>query len=134
MMGRQFDESKKMIALSKLCPTNKCFPTSITPTTLLCYAVLDNDAGLLVQLVKWYVSYINDLNDQGVSALHLAAVEGNLSCIDILAKNGADVDIVDVQNTTPLEYAVRSAQFDAAALLIRRGADVMVVQNGLTVI
>ena len=100
---------------------------------MLCYAVLDNDAGLLVQLVKWYVSYINDLNDQGVSALHLAAVEGNLSCIDILAKNGADIDIVDAQNTTPLEYAVRSAQFDAAALLIRRGADVMVVQNGLTV-
>ena len=105
--------------------------SSLTPASLLCYAVIYRDSSLLERLVQTYKSNINDLNDDGVSAIHLAALDGNLTCIDILCENGGAVDVVDSRNVTPLEYAVRSGQFDAASRLIQRGADASLVQDGI---
>ena len=49
---------------------------------------------------------INDLNEEGISVLHIAVIKANLKMIDLLLSNGADPDILTyVKNQTPLHLA-----------------------------
>lgn len=60
----------------------------------------------------------------GLSALHLAAAEDELDCIDHLLKAKASVDAVDDEGCTPLYHAASNGNVKAAELLIAAGADV----------
>jgi uncharacterized protein len=60
----------------------------------------------------------------GFAAFHYAAREGCVACIAVLAKGGADIDILDGQGTTPLVIALMNLRFDTAKALIEAGADI----------
>ncbi|WP_265535913.1 ankyrin repeat domain-containing protein [Sphingomicrobium astaxanthinifaciens] len=62
--------------------------------------------------------------NNGVSALHFAAVAGHGDAIELLARAGADLDMADRDGTLPLHYAINEGHHDAAKRLVEYGADV----------
>ena len=60
----------------------------------------------------------------GLTALLLAAREGCTGCAEALVKGGADINLGDPDNISPLLMATLNARFDVAAYLIQAGANV----------
>lgn len=60
----------------------------------------------------------------GFTPLLLAAREGCAACAQALVEGGADIDLADPDNISPLLMAVLNARFDVAAYLISAKADV----------
>ncbi len=60
----------------------------------------------------------------GWTALLLAAREGCPGCAEELANGGANLNLTDPENISPLLMAILNARFDTARVLIERGADV----------
>jgi ankyrin repeat protein len=56
--------------------------------------------------------------------LILAAEHGHCNCIQALLGHGANINIQNHKGTTPLLFAIKAHQFNAAEMLIRSGADV----------
>jgi len=68
-------------------------------------------------------SIINDLDDNGLTALHIAATFNNLETTILLLKYGALLNIQDYENGwTPLHRAFYFNHFKLASLLILAGA------------
>ncbi|KAJ3353286.1 Palmitoyltransferase Hip14 [Entophlyctis luteolus] len=68
--------------------------------------------------------HVNDVDAEGCSALHWAAINNRVQIVDILLARGADVDIIGGElQSTPLQWAARAGQIQTAALLIQSGAD-----------
>ena len=59
----------------------------------------------------------------GWTALHYAAASGQKAMIDLLIKNGAEVNAVTERQVTPLYMAARSASSEAVDALLAAGAD-----------
>jgi ankyrin repeat protein len=57
------------------------------------------------------------------SAIHAAASNGRKAMIELLLARGADLNIVDEQQRTPLQIATELARFEVARVLVERGAD-----------
>jgi ankyrin repeat protein len=64
------------------------------------------------------------LDSGGLTPLLYAARENCMSCVDVLIKAGADIDLPDPDGVTPLLVAVMNANWDLARQLIDAGADV----------
>ena len=60
----------------------------------LFYAVEYNDIEKAEQILKNDPSQLNELNDEGISPLHIAVIKANLKMIDLLLKYGADSNIL----------------------------------------
>jgi ankyrin repeat protein len=60
----------------------------------------------------------------GFTPLLYAARKGCLQCAEILLKAGADKDLTDPDNVSPLLLATLNFNFDIAALLVQKGANV----------
>ncbi len=58
-----------------------------------------------------------------LTALHFAAREGSAEAATTLIANGAELDAVDADGTTPLVLAALNGHLDLAALLLEAGAD-----------
>lgn len=68
---------------------------------------------------------INAQNRDGKTALNLAIfLKKDLPLIEFLLKNGADVNIPDLFNVTPLMNAIKLYQYKVATLLLANGANV----------
>jgi ankyrin repeat protein len=63
------------------------------------------------------------MNKGGFTALHYAAREGCATCVQNLLTAGADPDSEDPDRETPLLLALENMHFDAAAVLVKGGAD-----------
>jgi ankyrin repeat protein len=64
-----------------------------------------------------------DMNKGGFTALHYAAREGCVACVQNLLAAGADPDSEDPDRETPLLLALENLHFDTAAVLVKGGAD-----------
>eukprot|EP00434_Breviolum_minutum_P015901 symbB.v1.2.014013.t2/scaffold1012.1/size144332/6 len=71
------------------------------------------------------------VNDEGVTALHVAARQGHLECINLLVQAGAEIDHGPV---TPLHLAARHGHLEACKVLLDYGAekDKVSTENGDT--
>ena len=94
------------------------------PAYTLSSAVSADDPTGLKSIILSGVADVNQLNFSGVSALHDAAFEGKLDCVEILVQLGADVDLRDREGWNPLHAAVFGGSPPCAAFLIKYGADV----------
>ncbi|HCS22984.1 MAG TPA: ankyrin repeat domain-containing protein [Alphaproteobacteria bacterium] len=65
-------------------------------------------------------------DEQGRTAMHIAAERGFSKTIELLVELGADINARDNNMETPLHRAVRQSSFssDVSALLILHGADI----------
>jgi ankyrin repeat protein len=59
----------------------------------------------------------------GLTPLLYAAREGCVECATLLVDGGADINLADPENISPLLMAVMNMHFDLAAALIRKGAN-----------
>jgi ankyrin repeat protein len=64
------------------------------------------------------------LDSGGFTPLLYAARENCIACVDVLIKNGADIDLPDPDGVSPLHLAVMNANWDLAKRLIEAGANV----------
>jgi len=64
------------------------------------------------------------LDSGGLTPLLYAARENCIACLDVLLKNGADIDLPDPDAVSPLLVAIMNANWDLAQQLIAAGADV----------
>jgi uncharacterized protein len=65
-----------------------------------------------------------NMNHGGFTPLLYAAREGCTECAKYLLKAGADINLADPDETTPLVLALTNMRFDFAAYLISAGADI----------
>jgi len=65
-----------------------------------------------------------NLDSGGFTPLLYAARENCAACVDVLVKNGADIDLQDPDGVSPLLVAIMNANWDLARQLIAAGADV----------
>lgn len=66
---------------------------------------------------------IDRANRYGETALHKAAVEGNVEVAQLLLKAGANMEAADNLGATPLLSATATTQFNMVSLLIDSGAN-----------
>ena len=86
-------------------------------------AVRDNN----LNYIRKYVEGDKDVNAivdaAGVSALHVAAEIGNSEAINILLQAGANPNLMNLENQSPLGIAIRSDNEQIVKLLLYRGAN-----------
>ena len=86
-----------------------------------------------IEAVKKLIAADAQINQPGWTALHYAAVKGNLEIISLLLEHSAYIDTESPNKTTPLMIAVRSGKSEAITLLLDEGADATVKnQLGMT--
>uniref|UniRef100_A0A8K9WM15 Notch receptor 2 n=1 Tax=Oncorhynchus mykiss TaxID=8022 RepID=A0A8K9WM15_ONCMY len=73
--------------------------------------------GMVEELVHCHAD-INAVDDHGKSALHWAAAVNNVEATLVLLKNGANRDMQDNKEETPLFLAAREGSFEAAQVLL----------------
>jgi ankyrin repeat protein len=64
-----------------------------------------------------------NLDSGGFTPLLYAARENCIACVEVLLKNGADIDVPDPDGVSPLLVAIMNANWDLARQLITAGAD-----------
>ncbi|XP_061095759.1 ankyrin repeat domain-containing protein 12-like isoform X2 [Conger conger] len=67
---------------------------------------------------------INKRNERGETALHLAAIRGDVKQVEELISLGADANVKDFAGWTPLHEACNLGHYDVAKVLISTGAEV----------
>jgi len=85
-------------------------------------------------IIEWERQRTDEPRDKwlppgGWTPLLLAARENCVTCVDLLAASGADLNVVDPERHTSLIIALTNGHFDVAGRLIDRGADVNMQDN-----
>lgn len=121
-------ERKK--AKTKLELKISCNPDVMNPHCMLFYAVQYKDFDLLEHVMKTYPGFdINQLNDDGIAAIHFAAMVGSTESIAILKSFGADIDKEDIRGNPPFHYAILMKKYNFAGALLRQGARDIILHN-----
>lgn len=65
---------------------------------------------------------IDKLDEVGLASIHWAADRGHVNIIELLLKNGANIDLQDVDGQTPLHYAASCGHLNCVKFLLKKGA------------
>ncbi|KAK4048870.1 Target of rapamycin complex 2 subunit avo2 [Microbotryomycetes sp. JL221] len=86
-----------------------------------------------VEILEMYLSqypFVLDwTNSRGATALHVAAMQGQLEAAQLLIDSGADIDAPDLQGNTPLHYATSWGTLPVIKLLVEVNCDVTAKNN-----
>ena len=74
-------------------------------------------------------AHVDEVDDAGKAAIHIAASSGLKESLDLLLKKHARVDIADDEGNTALHLAVQAGHLNSAQLLLTAGADQMAVNS-----
>ena len=85
--------------------------------SVLFYAVQYKNTELLKEILKRIDIDVNQLNEDGISVLHFAAIVGGEDCIKMLRQYGGCVNTLDVRGQTPIYYAQMMNNREAAQVL-----------------
>ena len=72
-------------------------------------------------------SNVNTLTSSNQSPLHMAALQSQPSCVNILVEAGADLDVRDTEGCTPLYLALAHDNLAVVMDLLTRGADTSII-------
>ena len=72
---------------------------------------------------------INEKGQFGMSALHMTACFGHISCTRFLTEHGARVNSTDKEGRTPLHAAAHRGCFESVQHLLESGSDCMTVDE-----
>ena len=100
--------------------------------TPLHWAVYEDNVDMVKFLLDHDANIEEITNDNGSTALHLAAHKGYQLPMKVLLENGANVNAKDKSGKTPLHEAASSGNKAEAQLLIQYGADVKAVSENQT--
>lgn len=87
-------------------------------------AVNDNDIKRMKKLLKEYPSMLNARDDEGMTALNIAAFNGNTEIVNELLERGADLSIGDIDGSQPIHCAAINGSIEVVELLRRKGASI----------
>ncbi|THU64974.1 hypothetical protein C4D60_Mb01t32200 [Musa balbisiana] len=90
----------------------------------LCFAVIRGDDLLLRQLLKRELDP-NESDNNGHTALHIAASKGNEHCVRLLLDKGADPNRRDSEGSVPLWEAILGRHEQVAKVLRENGAQLL---------
>ena len=98
------------------------------PETMKALIEAGADVDARSTMIKWERQRTDEPRDKwlppgGWTPLLLAARENCVTCIDVLARAGADLNIVDPERHTALIISLVNGHFDVAGSLIDHGAD-----------
>lgn len=93
------------------------------PQTLAVSAVVESEVAELEYLLSSEDFDVNQLDEQGDTLLHKAAMEGEIDCLRILYKYGADVNIMNKDGWPAVHYALIKGNLSAMAYLVECGTD-----------
>lgn len=96
---------------------------SFSPITLLFSAITERAYAEAEAILEEQELDVNSQTPNGQSLLHIAAVNADLKCVQLLLQYGADVNAKDTNGWSPLHAAVRGGNWKCAILLIEAGAD-----------
>jgi len=86
-------------------------------------AISDKNINKISELIKSDKHLVNTPDTSGKTPMHLACVDGPLSIVKILNKNGADIDIQDEAGWSPLHIAASFGHHDLMEYLLKNGSD-----------
>lgn len=116
------------IILDNGADINKYGTKGATPLTVAC----SNACGDL-EIVKLLLKYGADINKGGsnmnIPSLAYAITINNISIINYLLNNGADIEHHDTSGNSPLMYAIGIRDLNVIKLLLKRGANPNSVNN-----
>ncbi|WJX33891.1 hypothetical protein P8452_22057 [Trifolium repens] len=72
---------------------------------------------------------IDSKDDQGRTALHMAAANGHIDIVEYLISRGASLNSENVEKNTPLHWACLNGHVEAVKKLIMAGANVSVLNS-----
>uniref|UniRef100_A0A673LM11 Neurogenic locus notch homolog protein 1 n=1 Tax=Sinocyclocheilus rhinocerous TaxID=307959 RepID=A0A673LM11_9TELE len=78
--------------------------------------------GMVEELINCHAD-VNAIDDSGKSALHWAAAVNNLDAVIVLLKNGANKDMQNNKEETPLFLAAREGSYETAKVLLEHFAN-----------
>ncbi|NWI86049.1 ANR11 protein, partial [Pitta sordida] len=83
---------------------------------LLHRAVTHQDVDLVCKIIK-AGGNVNAQDNAGLTALHVASVEGFYEIANLLLKAGADVNATQMEQVTPLQNAVKEGHYEVQSAL-----------------
>ena len=94
------------------------------PEVILQQVVTEGDVeGMKDVLRSDMKSAVNRMSPVGLTALHQAAVDGNVECANVLILNGADVNVQDCEGWTPMHAAAMEGHTEFVHFLLMANAD-----------
>ncbi|KAL0391071.1 UNVERIFIED_CONTAM: hypothetical protein Scaly_0464200 [Sesamum calycinum] len=77
---------------------------------------------------------LNSVNSQGQTAVHLAAIQGQVEALQFLVSIGSEVDVTDRDGWTPLHYAAHEGHIETSEFLLHHSvyAKYAVTKEGKT--
>lgn len=98
----------------------KTYPLVMKDVAEIC----NNDSPSLLHAVLEQHPQLVELNDEnGRTLLHHAAEAGSYGCVDLLIKNGSNIEATDVLGETPLHRALARGRRVATHVLLEAGAN-----------
>ena len=93
--------------------------------------VLERDVNTVRQLLSEGAD-VNYINDQGEFALRLASKNGDIAMVEVLLKNGAQIDLQDSNHfgSSALYEASSNGHIDVVELLLKHGANIDIQRKG----
>ena len=101
-----------------------CDRRSTPPSLPLMKAAAEGDLEALGEAIRNEPEKINGINQNGRTALMIAAYEGHLGTVRALIEAGADIHLKDMKGHTALFRTAYEGRMGTAKLLIEAGADV----------
>jgi ankyrin repeat protein len=95
----------------------------INSMSLLIDAIIASQNSKIVKLLIRNNVYLNTKSKFGSTALHLAAIHGNLPIIELLINHGADLNTKNKFGRTALHLAAKHGYPSIGELMIKKGSD-----------
>ncbi|KAK6859062.1 hypothetical protein PG995_004915 [Apiospora arundinis] len=73
-------------------------------------------------IFEFNIEEIDDLDNDGDTALHQACLNGHPKCLDLVAEKGADINLANKLRRTPLHDAAKGGFTECVRILLQRGA------------
>ena len=101
------------------------------PSDILCQVcIMDNDYKDLKRLILCdKIQELNKLYANGITALHLSAIENKYKCAEVLIDCGADIEMTDPHGWTPLHAAAFAGNIKCVKALCNKGANICATTN-----
>jgi ankyrin repeat protein len=69
---------------------------------------------------------LDKLKSNGISALAIASIKGNLPIMKLLVNSGADINLIGKSGVSPLYMAMKAQNLDCIQYLLEQGAQIFI--------
>ena len=134
MMTSTVIGSKNYVDENNVLPVRRCLNRAASSSkvqyAMIRSAISEGSYLELQTLLRRRDVRINEIEGDGMAAIHFAAMYGTPESVEILINEGAKVNFPNNNGEYPLDIAVKNGNFEIAQFLIEKGARLDNVING----